>query len=677
MIKSSPFIFIRRAVRQPLWLIALLWPIALLGPYVPGLPKPEPSGLPWRQEILIAFVLTTTLALMVRRLWSCGTVALSFDRRELWLWLPAVLFTLWTGLSARWSVQTGSAIHAAFEWSAYLLFFALMRQVAGVPRILRASFFTLGAVVLVLCASCMVGFWGAQTDTDVFTKTLFRFFSGFSEPMAITIPLFAAIALSVRKLRWSILCGATALLAWLATLQTVERAPIIGASAGLILLSICSVFFRNCRPRSLRRAGVLLAAFVLATTLQMLPSSKIQGNTSAFARLQSTSTEEKNTRVRLLFWSIGLEMLRAHPLTGVGANNYEVAYAEARARFSAMHPDNPLISVHEEQLVQHAHNEYVQVSAELGAVGFLLLASFGLGFAFAFWRVLRNSKKALLPAGAGAGMLVFALSSGASSFSFRWMASGLLFFFAAAILTNAHARLRERKEASFSFSPTLVRAVPLCALALACAFSYNAGARAMNVMHHGAAQQSASAREADEHYRAAISWGPDDAATHFNYGVFLFYRKRVVEAVPHLRYAVARGLNVSACYGYLAAAEAAAGQNDEAEKTLADALKVYPRSIFLRVRYASALADSGKQAESQKEYATALSINPVWARGWWNLMRDGVDAAGAAAHKDFGNITMPGDLWPQNCLFVVLGEQELRMPPQESKLEKILRANAR
>ncbi|MGB9178848.1 MAG: O-antigen ligase family protein [Pyrinomonadaceae bacterium] len=676
MTSISPFI--RRVVRQPLWLIALLWPVALLGPYVPGLPRPEPSGLPWRQEILIAVILSATLALLVRRVWSCKDFALSVDRRELLLWLPAVLFTLWAGASARWSVQTGSAIHAAFEWSAYLLFFALMRQIAASPRLLRASFFALGAVVLVLCASCMVGFWGAPTDTDVFTKTLFRFFSGFSEPIAMTIPLYAAIALSVRKLRWSILCGAVALLAWLATLQTVERAPIIGASAGLFLLIVCATLFRNCRPRSFKRAGLLFAVFVLATTFQMLPSHKIQGNTSAFARLQSTSAKEQNTRVRLLFWSIGLEMFRAHPFTGVGANNYEVAYAEARARFSAAHPDSPLVGMHEEQLVQHAHNEYVQVLAELGIVGFLLLASFGLGCALLFLRALRNSKRALLSVGAGASLLVFALSSGASSFSFRWMASGLIFFFSAAILTNAHARLSERKEVTFSFSPALVRAVPLCALALACAFFYNAGARAMNVIHHGTAQASATAREADEHYREAISWGPDDAATHFNYGVFLFYQKRMSEAVPHLRYGVARGLNVSACYGYLAAAQAAAGQKEEAEKTLADALKVYPRSIFLRVRHASALADLGRQAESEQEYATALSLNPVWARGWWNLTRNGIDAATEAAHKDLGNITMPGDLWPQNCLFVVLAENDLRMPPsQETKLEKILRANAR
>lgn len=675
MTSISPFI--RRVARQPLWFIALLWPLALLGPYVPGLPRPEPSGLPWRQEIIIALLLSATLALALRRLWSHKDFSLSVDRRELLLWLPAILYTLWTAASARWSTQAGSAIHAAFEWSAYLLFFALMRQAATRPRILRASFMVLGTIVLMLCASCMIGFWGAQTDTDVFTKTLFRFFSGFSEPMAMTIPLYAALALSVRKLRWSILCGATSLLAWLATLQTVERAPIIGASAGLLLLGICTVLFRNCRPRSLKRAGVLLATLLLATTLQMLPSSKIQGNTSAFARLQSTSTSEQNTRVRLLFWSIGLEMLRAHPLKGVGANNYEVAYADARASFSATHPDSPLVGMHEEQLVQHAHNEYVQVLAELGVVGFLLLAGFGIGLALLFLRVLRKSKKALLPAGAGAALLVFALSSGASAFSFRWMASGLLFFFAAAILTSASARLPERKEMSLSFSHAFARAVPLCALALACAFFYNAGARAMNVIHHGAAQESANEREADAHYRAAISWGPDDAATHFNYGVFLFYQKRMSEAVPHLRYAVARGLNVSACYGYLAAAEAAAGQKDEAERTLADALKIYPHSIFLRVRHAFALADLGRQAESEEEHAKALSLNPVWARGWWNLMHDGVDAATAAAHKDIGNITMPGDLWPQNCLFVVLAENDLHNPPQETKLQKILRANAR
>src|SRR5205085_6469790 len=56
-----------RVAREPLRLVGVLWPLALLVPFVPGLPRPTNGGLTWRQEGTVALLLCATFALLWRR----------------------------------------------------------------------------------------------------------------------------------------------------------------------------------------------------------------------------------------------------------------------------------------------------------------------------------------------------------------------------------------------------------------------------------------------------------------------------------------------------------------------------------------------------------------------------------------------------------------------------------
>jgi hypothetical protein len=129
--------------------------------------------------------------------------------------------------------------------------------------------------------------------------------------------------------------------------------------------------------------------------------------------------------------------------------------------------------------------------------------------------------------------------------------------------------------------------------------------------------------------------------------------------VPHLRFAVERGFNESSCYSYLAGAEAGSGDLSAAEKTLAYAVYVYPRSVFLRTRYAHALAEAGNVSEAEREYATAVGLGERQARGWQQLINFGVDAASVAAHRN-PRIALPGDLVPESGMWSVIAENKLR-----------------
>jgi O-antigen ligase len=381
---------------------------------------------------------------------------------------------------------------------------------------------------------------------------------------------------------------------------------------------------------------------------------------TALQRFQTTSFTEPNTSVRLLFWGVGWEMFRAHPLLGVGANNYEIAFPQARAQFSALHMNSPLVGLNEHLLTRYAHNEYVQILAELGGIGLLLFVIFCLVLIRTFWRALSRARQPLLVLGCGAGLLAFAVSSGASAFSFRWVGSGLVFFFAAALVSHYASAGTARPSPATTGSPVFARMALACALVCSAVIFVGAGAQASNSIMHACAESNPSSAQAEQYYRLALRFNDFDAGSHFNYGLLLYNQRRPGEAVSHLRYAVANGINTSTSYASLAAAEEQAGDLGAAEQTLANAVRIYPRSVFLLVRHAAALARLGRTEESDSEFSAALLVDSRAARGWYQLINFDIDAAMVAATQDT-NIAMPGELLPQNGVFVVLKENESRL----------------
>lgn len=671
---------LKKLAGEPLLIVCALWPLALLAPHVPGLPRPSIQGLPWRQELLFALPLCLTLALYARRGLKSDSTTASADRLLVWTMLAAVAFTAWVWLSALWSANPSSAANLASQWSAYAIFFALSVWAASRPRASRLAFVMVAVVVWILGVSCAAETWmgAALTDGNLRAdlKPLLRGSGGFGEMMAVAAPLFAALALYLRRPARAVTCGATAALAWLATLQSLERAPFVGGAAGLLMLFAVALFKRNCRPRHPARAFALAAVLAAVLASQWLPSFSAAGDSPAVsttvARLQTNLKEDDSTRARLLFWGVGLEMLRANPLLGVGANNYESAFPEARARFAERHPDSALVAMNEHLLVVYAHNEYVQLAAELGAIGLALFMLFAAALACMFLRALRHPTKALPALGAGAGMLAFAISSGASASSFRYFGGGLLFFFAASVVARvaaasdaARAAARDSSltpSSSFTLSPRARRVLLHSALAASFVVTCCAALRAAGTVLHGMAQSSTDPARAERLYKASLVADGWSAQTHFGYGVWLYARGRASDATPHLRFAAERGFNTSTCFAQLAAAEVESGDAQAAERTLALGVRVYPRSVFLRVRHALALEGLNRSGDAALEISAAELIDSRGARGWRQLIFNDIDAAVVAAKGDPAGVAMPGELQPSDAVFAVLEENERRFP---------------
>jgi O-antigen ligase len=656
-----------KAMKDPRWFIGVSWPLVLIVPYLPGIPRPSLGGLAWRQELTFATLLIGTLVFVFKRSRKADPANFSSRLQHSPLLVTGICFTVWTAASMLWAANPYSAAHYAFTWAAYLFFFVLMHFVAARPRAMRTSFYALGIVIWLLSLACLIEWLGGAALTDhalrSMVKPLFRGFSGFGETMAVAAPIFGALALSLRNRRLALLSGATSLMTWLVIIQAFQRAPILGAAVGLVVFGTGILFFKGCRPRNLTRVALLGGGLVIIGVLQLGIFAASPGeDTTTLQRLRAASTVDTSTRVRLLYWSVGLEMFRDHPLLGVGANNYEVAFPAARERFAATHSASSLVELNEQLLTQYAHNEYVQILAELGLVGIVLFGVFCLFLARNLWRALRYSEHPLLALGSGAGMLAFAISSGASAFSFRWFGSGLMFFFAAALVSHlgATASPKPEEQRIKLLQPNISRRLTLAgAFAFAVAMFLGAGMQAINGVTHAWAQ-TASPSQAEGLYRWSLVFNPFDAASHFDYGSLLYHQRRYEDAVRHLRYAVEHGFNTSTSYAALAAAQEEAGDLASSERTLGIATRAYPHSIFILVRHAAALSRLGKGAEADKQFANALAIDSRAARGWYQLINFDIDVAFSAAQRD-SSLAKPGELKPETAIYVVLKENERRL----------------
>ncbi len=88
-------------------------------------------------------------------------------------------------------------------------------------------------------------------------------------------------------------------------------------------------------------------------------------------------------------WWIGWEMFKDHPMTGVGLGNYKLNFIPYKAEFLAT-PRGEAYDFYIDRAAQ-AHNEYVQVLAELGILGVLAVAAFLVVLVVALWKRTRSN----------------------------------------------------------------------------------------------------------------------------------------------------------------------------------------------------------------------------------------------------------------------------------------------
>lgn len=315
---------------------------------IPGL---EGSGLS-TTKLAGGVLVISWLLVMANR--NAGASLLLRDRPV--LAIAAVLFVAWAAASRLWATDIGAAGGAAqrLVMGVVLVFvvFTAIREPKHINWILAS--YLAGAFL-----SALVGIGQTPPDRG-YDSTQGRLGGAFEDPnelAAILVPAvaFAAFALAAVRgafVRVALVLGT--LIFSIALFLTESRGGLIGLAVTFV---VALVLAGRLRPQAFAVVLIVSALGVSYYTLVAPPES--------LTRLTEFSASGGTGRTDL--WSIGGEMIRDHPLVGVGLANFQIVepiYASGTINLPsvAFIVDTPKV----------AHNTYLEVLAELGLIGLVL-----------------------------------------------------------------------------------------------------------------------------------------------------------------------------------------------------------------------------------------------------------------------------------------------------------------
>ncbi len=279
-------------------------------------------------------------------------------------------------------------------------------------------------------------------------------FAGYME-LTIALPLgllFAGAVDKEKRLLFIFIAG----LMGVALVMTASRGGIISLVAEIMFFVIATGMFpkysehRHRRSTRLKALGVRLA-LAAALLVSLFIGVLTLGGEMSINRLivDSVNTNDPTTG-RAHFWSVTLEIIKAHPWIGTGLGAFGVVYTKFDTR-------NGLFRL------EQAHNDYLQVLSDGGIIGAVLALGFvGLLFYRAFARARSRDDFRRGVALASVGGCFAVLVHSFFDFTLHTTSNALLFLVLAALATLngrveeavAPRRKRRRRSSSASLLPS-------------------------------------------------------------------------------------------------------------------------------------------------------------------------------------------------------------------------------
>lgn len=191
---------------------------------------------------------------------------------------------------------------------------------------------------------------------------------------------------------------------------TFTRSAWICAVISLVLLWALSRGTGTSRSGGHLGLAVLLAVTVLLAGVFLVRRGGINPSQFGIGEriLSLANTMDASRMQRVLIWKTAWEMIKAHPLFGVGLGNYSVFHAYFQKPFFESPVWGPIVSFPE-----RVHNEFLDIWAEMGIVGLaVFLIAIVMVVAVGLRAVRRRGEEGRLAAGlmaGGAGMLLYGM----------------------------------------------------------------------------------------------------------------------------------------------------------------------------------------------------------------------------------------------------------------------------
>jgi O-antigen ligase len=301
------------------------------------------------------------------------------------------------------SVDPATTVQYLFKFIGYTLVFLLIREIAW-RSLNQRSWAPAIPLIAVGALEAWLGLLQSAQGSDTVISGTYANKNHFAGLLEMVLPICVAYGLAVWNAPWSLksfptlralsacVVLAIALLIFAGLVASASKMGFVSGLCGLFALSVLALW-NTLRGWSKRLALTGLGASLLFLLI-FVPSDQLM---KGYASLFSDETGEE----RLPIWADTLRLIGSYPLTGCGLGNYETAFQ----KFQTAVIDRD---------VTFAHNDYLEIASELGAVGFVVA---GTLFVSIFWKALRASLRTrdrnaqLLGLGCVGGMTAIAVHS--------------------------------------------------------------------------------------------------------------------------------------------------------------------------------------------------------------------------------------------------------------------------
>lgn len=364
------------------WATVIIGFLLLFSPMIDG-------GTTQLPVLLIRLVLFASAVVWLLGSMNGGTVTLLRDR----LWMCVSLFVLWAALTVIWSDYKNVSVQWVLNIVSYAVLFTMVTQ------FVRSRSYMEGLVFLVIGMAIGEGLWGiaqyawlgeTRARGTFFNPNFFAIYEAAALLLAGAIILFPQRESGSTFKRW---------LAWGAVAVTVPAFVLAQSRGATAALAVALSVLLLCRFG--RTAVVIISLCVAAGAI--LPNPLYQ-------RVVNVGSQDPYAYTRFEIWKDATGRLIERPL-GVGAGMYR--YASFQERFPI---EGNIVRYWKRP--ESAHNEYLQIGAELGIVG-LLVFCVGVGLwlweAKEVWRATSNSPERAWIVGPLAASLALVLHAGVDS----------------------------------------------------------------------------------------------------------------------------------------------------------------------------------------------------------------------------------------------------------------------
>jgi len=167
--------------------------------------------------------------------------------------------------------------------------------------------------------------------------------------------------------------------------------PIVGLvrlGLPLLLLALGAISFRAFRALKSAKWVITLTVMAVIAGAFLFPFPELTGKQASIVeRIVSGIRALSGPYVRYYDWWVTLEMVKAHPFIGIGLGDFKLEFLDYKARFLETPRGQRYKEIHIAQALQ-AHNDYLQLWAELGTLGLLVAVAIVCGILNGGWRAL-------------------------------------------------------------------------------------------------------------------------------------------------------------------------------------------------------------------------------------------------------------------------------------------------